>query len=167
MSMCSALIVEICELCEKEGVRGVTLYSTEALPSEFQIHSPRRTPSLSLVIYNSAGGVLFEGDVEEACSVSEPEQYLTFLEIIPSVIPMTEDDVLVDGNSGRPICVTDGKILETEPGTRTAVLWYTKPGDRRQNDALSKRTPSHRNHVPRGAPRRLLCAQCRNLYRSV
>ena len=152
-----------CQFCNQEGVLGKTLISTQALASEFQVHSPRRSYALLFHIYNCAGEVLWEGESDCPRNLSELQYFLTFLEIIPSVIPMTEDDVLIDENSGRPITVNDGLILETVPGSGTATLTYARPGD--DIDALSKRIPSHRNHVPSSnAHRRTLCIRCRMFY---
>ena len=151
-----------CAFCDREGVPGVTLISTQALASEFQLHTPRRSHALSFVIYNLAGAVLWEGEIDRARNLLELQEFLSFLEIISSVIPMTEDDVLIDGNSGRPINVNDGLILETDPGSGTAILTYARGCDQSE---LMKKTRSHRNHVPRSdAPRRLLCIPCRQLY---
>ena len=142
---------------------GTILIVTQALASEFQLHSPRRNHALSFEIYTFAGEVLWEGEIDHARNLSELEEFLRFLEIIPSKIPMTEDDVLIDENSGRPINVNDGMILETVPGSGKAILTYAKPCD--QISPLSKRTRSHRNLVPRSdKPCWVLCKPCRILY---
>ena len=149
-----------CQFCNKEGVVGKTLISTQALASEFQLHSPRRSYAIFFQIYNCAGEVLWEGESDRARNLLDLQHFLSFLEIIPSVIPMTEDDFLIDGNTDRPITVNDGLILETVPESGTATLTYARPGD--GIEELSKRIRSHRNHVPSSnAPRRTLCLDCR------
>ena len=118
-----------CQFCNKEGVVGKTLISTQALASEFQLHSPRRSYAIFFQIYNCAGEVLWEGESDRARNLLDLQHFLSFLEIIPSVIPITEDDFLIDGNTGRPITVNDGLILETVPKSGTATLTYARPGE--------------------------------------